>query len=417
MRILFVASAFGPLSSAAGTVNEEIAGVLCNRGHEVDLLGPNSVSDRSRRYKSGSDALPNRCNAYRFGPRLKTPGITISFVILIFKAIPLALRAHVILCEYHRSHMASLCAAITSVVTRRPLVVRVHDLLYQQPRMTIGYRRWLVDLMFKWSTLWSFRRAHTVLVPGDELVEVCRSMYGLRDVVDVCYNGANVRRFTRDNRDNDLRRNIGSQNIVIFVGAITRGRGLDILLRAIPLIRRDIPELKVVIVGPSYPGPEPILGLRQLAEELGVTDCVEFTELSSALLPKYLASADVGIGELRQFTAYYGATPLKVVEYMASGCVVIAAKGSVSSHLIRDGSNGILATPGDSDDVARKIMVLFSNPEMADKIREKARQTVETTFSWDVIVTRLERKLKMITKANKRNAERRNILKQEPKLS
>ena len=111
---------------ASATVNEQIARVLCAKGHEVKLLGPNSVF-RGRIYESGERILP--CDAYRFGPRLsRLPGFTINFLILILRAIPLALAAHVIVCEYHNNHMASLCAAITSIVTRRPLAVRVHDL-------------------------------------------------------------------------------------------------------------------------------------------------------------------------------------------------------------------------------------------------------------------------------------------------
>jgi phosphatidylinositol alpha-1,6-mannosyltransferase len=225
-------------------------------------------------------------------------------------------------------------------------------------------------------------------------------MYGLQKVVDVSYNGVDTGKFSRRNKSNDLKRSIGSQHVLIFVGAITQGRGLDILLRAVPIIRNSVPELRVVVVGPSYPGPEPILRLRQLAKELGVSDCAKFIEVNSEVLPKYLACAEIGIAELRQHMAYYGSTPLKVLEYMASGCIVVTAKGSVSSHLIRDGFNGILATPGDSDDVARKILSLFSDRKMAKKIRKNARRTVVKTFSWDVIGAKLERKLHEIAKTN-----------------
>ena len=98
--------------------------------------------------------------------------------------------------------------------------------------------------------------------------------------------------------------------------------------------------------------------------------------------------------------AYYGSTPLKILEYMASGCVVVTAKGAVSSHLIRNGFNGVLTTPGDSDDVASKILSLLSDHQMATRLRENARRTVVTTFSWEVIGAKLERKLQEITEIN-----------------
>ena len=236
-----------------------------------------------------------------------------------------------------------------------------------------------------------------MLVPGDELVALCEQMYGLKEgKVDVSYNGVDTRIFNPHNRSSVVRRNLGSRHIVIFSGWISVGRGIDILFRAVNTIRRRVPDLKVIITGTSYL-PTSIFQLKQLAESLGIGDCIEFThELPWVILRQYMASADVGVGELEKRGANYGSTPLKLVEYMASGCVVVAGRGTVCSQLVQDNFNGLLATSGDAAEVAKKILLVFDNPRLARRIRSRARRTVKKTFTWNMIVTKLERKLQAI---------------------
>lgn len=393
MKVLFIAQFYWPSFSAAATVNAEIARRLVLNGHEVSLLVPNLAFKEMVQRSGSSPSLPSGCKVYRFGPRLRRlPGFTLSFFFLALRAIPLALRAHVIFCEYHWGHFASLCGAAVSIVTRRPLVIRVHDLIIPEPSNTV--ETVLHDHVLRLCTLWSFRRAKRILVPGDELVEVCRRMYGSqREAVDVSYNGVDTAKFSRLNRRNDLRRSMESAHIVIFSGALGAGRGLEILLQATSLIRKKVADLKVIITGD---GPD-LPHLIQLTNNMGLTDCIQFTgAVDSDLLPIYMASADVGIGELQQRYGNYGSTPLKIVEYMASGCVVVTANGAVSTCLIRDGFNGFLAKSGDPQSVAEKILIALVDQELAEKIRERACRTIARTFSWDVIVSDLERTLQVV---------------------
>ena len=398
MNVLFVTRNLWPSFGAAATVNTEVAKGLSRRGHTVNMLAPNSVFEALAHRSGPSPLFPSGCKVYKFGPSLsRLPGYTISFIILILRAIPLALRAHVLLCEYHRSHLSVLCAAATSVIGRKPLVVKVHDVLVPEPKSMVQS---IVNLILKLTTLWSFRRAKMILVPGDELVDVCRRTYGLQSgVLDVSYNGADVKRFTHHNRSNELRRSIGSRHIVIFSGLLSQGRGLEVLFNAASLIRERVPDLKVLITGD---GPD-LPHLRNLASTSGLNDCIVFTgAVHPDTFPTYLASADVGIGELQEDCTNYGSTPLKIVEYMASGCVVVTAKGAVSKGLIRDGINGLLSSSSDPNDVAKKILMVFHDKRKAKNIRKQARQTVEEKFSWDVIVSELERKIRdLVTNTGK----------------
>jgi phosphatidylinositol alpha-1,6-mannosyltransferase len=169
---------------------------------------------------------------------------------------------------------------------------------------------------------------------------------------------------------------------------------LGLLIGATKLLRRDIPDLKVLIIGD---GPD-LQHLIQLADSQGLGDSVQFLGwLSPDLIPEYLASADVGIGHLRETIETIGATPLKVVEYMASGCVVVVGRGGVSENLIVDGITGIILESAGVADVANSIMRVFSDEELAARLRNKAREIVEKVYDWEVIASELEDTLRSAT--------------------
>jgi hypothetical protein len=313
------------------------------------------------------------------------PADTVSFAFLGFKAFRAVCGADVILGQYHEWHWASLCAAILSMVARKPLVVKVHDIFYT-PKSVLEK---ILTFVSKWVTWVSLRRAEQVLVPGEELVDMVRSVYGLEaSKVRTLLNGVDTTRFSPRHRNDDLRRKIGSKHIVAFVGYVQNSLyGLDALVRATKTVRSKIPDLKVLIIGNGPDRPS----LIQLTNSLRLQDAIEFLGLvSSELLPTYLASVDIGIGQLRASISTFGATPLKVVEYMASGCVTVIGKGGASEGLIIDGVNGIIARSADAADVASGILRAFSDDELAARLRINARETAEKVYDYEVIVSQLE---------------------------
>jgi glycosyltransferase involved in cell wall biosynthesis len=324
-------------------------------------------------------------------PRLsRMPAHTLSFVFVWFRALRAACGVHVILGQHHYYHMGSFCAAVLSIITRRPLVIRVHDFGggYRKPTNVLES---VFAFGMKWLTLLSFKRAEQVLVPSDELVHLVRRVCGLKaGAVRLSLNGVDTKRFSPSRRSNDLRNVFRSKHIVVFTGNIDLGSdasGLDILVRAAEYLRGDIHDLKVLILGD---GPD-LPHLIRLANSLHLDHCVNFLGwIDPELIPTYLASADVAVGLLRANIETIGSIPVKVVEYMASGCVVVVARGGCSKNLIIDGTNGIVTEPDSVTDFAQSIIKIFSNDKLTRRLRSKARETAQELYDWEVIVSELE---------------------------
>jgi len=395
MKIVYITRYFWPEANAAATGTLELARRLANRGHKVSLFVPSSLA-RHAMVKQPPLVIPKELSVSYSGPRLsKFPADTLSFVFLGFRAFRPACDADVIVAQHHYGlHWASFCAATLSLATGKPLVIKAHD-VFNDLKSILAF-------VMRWVTWLSFGQAQQVLVPGEELVDMVRRVYGLKaGKVGTSLNGVDTTKFSPRHRSDDLRRRMGSKHIVVFSGSISLSSdasGLDLLVGATKLLKRDIPDLKVLIIGD---GPD-LQRLIELANSEGLDDSIRFLGwVSPDLIPMYLASADVGVGHLRATIETIGATPLKVVEYMASGCVVVVGRGGVSENLIVDGITGIISESANVADVAKSIMRVFSDKKLAARLRSKARETAEKVYDWEVIVSELEDTLRSTAELRK----------------
>jgi glycosyltransferase involved in cell wall biosynthesis len=369
-------------SIPAGMIAADIAERLVKRGHTIELFVPNVAHGP---YVSKKPlTVPSGLIIHCLGPRLsRLPASTISCSFLLFSGISAALRADVILSQHHPAWLVSFISAIISTLTRRPLVVRAEDVVSGRPN---GIKGRLVASAINCCNLWTLRKANLLLVNSGELAEWCQRAYGIRkEKVGVSRNAVDTGKFSPENRDDDLRRRFASKHLVIYSGRLVAYRGLEILLNATAILKLKVPDIKVLFMGV---GPD-LKRIVNIAKSFELGDSVVFLgQIEPSLVPKYLASADIGIGPLHASAQTHGTNPVKVLEYMASGCVVVAAKNTVSAEILANELNGILIDPSPVE-LAASILRLFSDRDLAARLRAKARETVENSYDWEIVVSEL----------------------------
>jgi 1,2-diacylglycerol 3-alpha-glucosyltransferase len=156
---------------------------------------------------------------------------------------------------------------------------------------------------------------------------------------------------------------------VLFVGRLAEEKHVDVLIEA---VGKTPSELKVhlEIVG----GGEVRSNLENLVQRLGLGDRVKFLGLASdEELRKAYIRADLfcmpGTAELQS---------LVTLEAMSASTPVVLADAMALPHLVRDGENGYLFTPGDSDDLAKKITLILELPaDQRAAMGQVSRQMVE----------------------------------------
>jgi len=157
-------------------------------------------------------------------------------------------------------------------------------------------------------------------------------------------------------------------------------RGLDILLEAIPMVLRKIPDAKFVLLGS---GTE-LEKLKKIVLANNLEKSVEFKGwIEREKIPENISDASIGIGPLRLTDVTSRALPIKVLEYMAASLPIIAKKGTLSEDVLVNEQNGYFID--ESEDLAEKIVLLLNEPKKVQNMGNKSLDMVQK-FSWNNVV-------------------------------
>jgi glycosyltransferase involved in cell wall biosynthesis len=164
-------------------------------------------------------------------------------------------------------------------------------------------------------------------------------------------------------------RDSGGFEWVVYSGSIAHRNGLDLVMRAAPLLADEFPSLRFRIIGD---GPALESAVR-LAGDLGVADRVEFRGfVPTGELPSLLSDAAAGISPQRGGVFGSLVFPMKVPEYIALGLPVICSGIATMRHYFSD-DEMLFFEPGNAEDLARAIRVLLLDPAAA---RERAARSL-----------------------------------------
>jgi glycosyltransferase involved in cell wall biosynthesis len=168
------------------------------------------------------------------------------------------------------------------------------------------------------------------------------------------------------------------QFVLICHGAVEERYGLDTIIRAVALLRDEIPGLRFEIVGRGTYVDE----LRRLADELGVSDVVSFSGgwiPREELLPR-IAGADAGVVALKRDAFRDLTLANKMFDYVSMRRPALVSRTrSVEDYF--DESMFVLFTSNDEHDLARAIRKLHDEPELVDSLIRNAAEACEQ-FSW-----------------------------------
>ena len=161
------------------------------------------------------------------------------------------------------------------------------------------------------------------------------------------------------------------QFVIGFVGGLSRIKGCDVLIRAIPFLRGEIKNLRVVIAGDGPARHD----LEDLAEKLGVRELIDFLGFVEKPGTVYI-DLDLMVIPSRSEEG-----PICLYEAWLMGLPVVASNARVLDERIKDGETGIFFESENFEDLAEKILWLYKNKELAAKVkkggsREVARHSV-----------------------------------------
>jgi phosphatidylinositol alpha-mannosyltransferase len=171
----------------------------------------------------------------------------------------------------------------------------------------------------------------------------------------------------------------GRRNI-LFVGRYSEARkGFRYLVRAMPMIRGQFPDARLVVVGSGDPN-----RFERFLEQHGIDDVVFAGHVTAEDLPRYYASADVFCAPSTGRESF----GLVLLEGMASGKPVVASANPGYSGVIDNGVNGVLVPPKDEHALAMAVVRVLADSSFRSTLVANGLEHVRQ-FAWPVVAARV----------------------------
>jgi glycosyltransferase involved in cell wall biosynthesis len=170
--------------------------------------------------------------------------------------------------------------------------------------------------------------------------------------------------------------------VILYLGGINRERGLEVILRAMSLVKQKYPAAVCELVGPVE------------TADLGA----EFADLNPWLaagnvrfkgkipyeqVPGILASSSIALVPLLPTLNYQKAIPVKLLEYMAAGLPVVGSRFGYIEEIIARHRCGLLTEPGDPDSLADAICALLEDPQTALRYGQNGWEAFQREYTWE----------------------------------
>lgn len=262
---------------------------------------------------------------------------------------------------YQASQAAGGGWLLKCIYPKIPFLVTVQEgkVLNRQPWLMRIFRHFI------------FKKSDAVTVISNYLAQYVRSQNS-KVPIWVIPNGVDPDKFKPDDGHDP--------KTIITVSRLVEKNGVGDLIDATAAVKKEISNIKLLIIGDGHLRES----LKLKVKNLKLENNVEFVgEVSNDLLPQYLAGASVFIRP-----SLSEGLGIAFLEAMAAGLAVLGTPVGGIPDFLEDGETGLFCRPGDSNDIADKIIKLLKNDELRNRLVDNGRRLVQNKYSWDSIASK-----------------------------
>lgn len=238
---------------------------------------------------------------------------------------------------------------------------------------------------------WALQRADRVFAVSESLRQVALSIGVDPSRTRVVGNGVDIARYApMPKAACRLALKLpASAPVLIGVGGLVERKGFHRVMQVLPELRREFPGLQYLVVGGASPEGDWTAQLHQLAQELGLEDCVRFTgPLLPDELSRYLSAADVFVLATRN-----EGWANVFLEAMACGLPVVTTNVGGNAEVVCHAELGVIVPLGDADALLRALRQALRDPWDRNAIRRYAAAN-----TWDRRIDVLEQEFNSLAR-------------------
>lgn len=371
-RLLVITELFLPTKGGTAVWFDEVYRRIGDREtHVVTRLVPGSAG-----HDAGHPNTVHRLCLER-SPWLRPESLAM-YIRLLGKSLQLALANRFDAVHAGRVLPEGLVALIVARLIRRPCVIYAHGEEITTWRQPAKYR----------VMRWVYRHANRIIANSAFTLGELLKLGVPSERIVVIHPGVDITRFRPGLPFADLHASIGlrpGERLIVSVGRLSRRKGFDQLIRALPCLaeRGIVARLAIIGIGEdeSY--------LRGLASDAKVADRVHLLgHVPTDSLPRWLNAADVFAMPNREIDGDNEGFGMVFLEAAACGKSVLAGRDGGTGGAVVDGVTGLRINGKVLDAVVAGLATLLSDVEQTASMAKAALDRVRLDSSWDAVAAK-----------------------------
>jgi len=217
---------------------------------------------------------------------------------------------------------------------------------------------------------WTAPLAEKVVAVSQTVLEYAQKYEGVdKEQGQIIYNGVPLDKFVDHKKVSDSVRGVSQPIVIGSLGRLSQQKNWPALIAAAQYLPDNL-IINIAGIGPDKQS------LQKMIDLLGVAKQVKLIGWQ-ANTAEFLKKLDIFV-----LPSFWEGLPVCLLEAGASGLPVIASNISSNQEIITDQKNGLLFDPRNSKELADKIILLTSQPQLAEELASRLKQSVEEKFSF-----------------------------------
>ncbi|MBS7612400.1 glycosyltransferase family 4 protein [Candidatus Bathyarchaeota archaeon] len=402
MHILIISQIFPPDIGGSSTRAYNVAKGLLLNGAKVTVVAgfphyPNGNVPKNLRKKAFSIEYMDGFKVIRtFVPPIPAKGLAnrmILFIAFLISSLfpQLIVRRVNAVFASNPQVLVIIPALVYYFMHRCPVILNVDDLWPEDP-VSIGViRSGFMKKIMKALANIAYTMADVITPISPGYVKVICNNYGVPEgKIHVVRGGVDTSRFKpASNEDN-------GKFTVLYSGAFSVAYDFNQVIKAAKLLEEH-EDIEIVLQGAG----ELMDNVRRSAEKMDVKNVRIIDKvLSRGEVAELLSQADVLLLPLKDFGRPYLGISSKLYEYQAVGKPIICCAEGQPAEYVNETNSGIVVKPGDYETLAKAVLYLRENRDVAERLGEAGRRYVEENLSIDRIGADMVNLLRALAEAH-----------------
>lgn len=390
MNILYFVHGFPPSIGAAALNSSKIVEYLAKLNHKILVLTPGVFSkvssfdfscfsnfDINIKYSSSLMKIPFNLVFSHFESMIK-------FLIKIKSEF----YPDIIISQYHAYHYASVVAGYVSKILKIPHVIRSHDIFFITEESS--FQRKIFHSMIYPKIFQSVSKCNIFYSVSTEIIKYLSRYKKLKKVdFRLHHNGIDPNEFYPFEKQEELKNQYGCENILLFIGTISKDFGIQNIIKILPEILKSHKDTHFLIIGDG-PYKKSLINFiekKQLKNQIHYLGLRPHQEI-----PYFINNIDIGIGRITDDIMWRYFIPIKCLEYMACKKPYITAP--CSKDLIHENDVGLMLKRNFKEkDILYNLNTLIEDKNLRKKLGDNGFKKINEKFRWDSLMNKFNNDL------------------------